>query len=176
MRGYKRARIGSKRESGGAEIGSLAANKLAINYYPNFLFKFLPIFGQHYLSFSQKNNMLNLSHKKLDVYIISLKLLEQIYIVTRVFPTDEKFLLVNQLRRASISVCSNIAEGASRVTKPEKRRFLEISRSSLVEIDTQLEIALMIKYLEKPQIVELENYVERVFMMLTKMMEKLTII
>ena len=126
--------------------------------------------------FSQKNNMLNLSHKKLDVYIISLKLLEQIYIVTRVFPTDEKFLLVNQLRRASISVCSNIAEGASRVTKPEKRRFLEISRSSLVEIDTQLEIALMIKYLEKPQIIELENYVERVFMMLTKMMEKLTII
>ena len=120
--------------------------------------------------------MLNLSHKKLDVYIISLKLLEQIYIVTRVFPTDEKFLLVNQLRRASISVCSNIAEGSSRVTKLEKRRFLEIFRSSLVEIDTQLEIALMIKYLEKPQIIELENYVERVFMMLTKMMEKLTII
>ncbi len=78
--------------------------------------------------------MLNLSHKKLDVYLISLKLLEQVYQITKSFPVDERFLLVSQLRRASISVCSNIAEGASRVTNPEKRRFLEISRSSLVEI------------------------------------------
>jgi four helix bundle protein len=118
--------------------------------------------------------MLNLSHKKLDVYLVSLKLLEQVYLLTKLFPVDERFLLVSQLRRASISVCSNIAEGASRVTKPEKKRFLEISRSSLVEIDTQIEIALLIKYLEKVQLVELENYIERVFMMLTKMMEKLT--
>ena len=118
--------------------------------------------------------MLNLSHKKLDVYLISLKLLEQVYQITKSFPVDERFLLVSQLRRASISVCSNIAEGASRVTNPEKRRFLEISRSSLVEIDTQIEIALLIKYLDKPQIIELESYVSRVFM-LSKMMEKLSI-
>jgi len=55
--------------------------------------------------------MLNLSQKKLDVYLISLKLLEQVYVVTKLFPADERFLLVSQLRRASISVCSNIAEG-----------------------------------------------------------------
>ena len=119
--------------------------------------------------------MLNLSHKKLDAYLISLKLLEQIYQITKAFPQDERFLLVSQLRRASISVCSNIAEGASRTTNPEKRRFLEISRSSLVEIDTQIEIALLIKYLEKPQIAELESYLSRIFMMLSKMMEKLSI-
>jgi len=119
--------------------------------------------------------MLNLSHKKLDVYLISLKLLEQVYQITKSFPVEERFLLVSQLRRASISVCSNIAEGVSRVTNPKKRRFLEISRSSLVEIDTQIEIALMIKYLDKPQIIELESYISRVFMMLSKMMEKLSI-
>lgn len=119
--------------------------------------------------------MLNLSHKKLDVYLISLKLLEQVYQITKSFPVEERFLLVSQLRRASISVCSNIAEGVSRVTNPKKRRFLEISRSSLVEIDTQIEIALMIKYLDKPQIIELESYISRVFMMLSKMMEKISI-
>ena len=55
-------------------------------------------------------------------------------------------LNLSQIRRAAISVCSNIAEGASRISKREKKRFYEISRSSLVEIDTQFEIAIMLKY------------------------------
>lgn len=117
--------------------------------------------------------MLNLSHKKLDVYIIAMKLVEEVYRITKDFPSEERFVLTSQLRRAAISVCSNIAEGSSRKTKPEKRRFLEVSRSSLVEIDTQIEIALVIKYIQKNQIAELEAYLERVFMMLTKMMDKL---
>jgi four helix bundle protein len=82
-------------------------------------------------------------------------------------------VLTSQLRRAAISVCSNIAEGSSRRTKPEKRRFFEISRSSVVEIDTQIEISFVIEYLLKNEIAELEAYLERVFMMLTKLMEKL---
>lgn len=117
--------------------------------------------------------MLNLSHKKLDVYIIAMKLVEEVYRITKEFPSEERFVLTSQLRRAAISVCSNIAEGSSRKRKPEKRRFLEVSRSSLVEIDTQIKIALVIKYIQKNQIAELEAYLERVFMMLTKMMDKL---
>jgi four helix bundle protein len=120
--------------------------------------------------------MLHLSHKKLDVYLNSVKLVAQVYEVTKHFPADEKYTLISQLRRAAISVCSNIAEGSSRTYKAEKKRFLEISRSSLVEIDTQIEIALLLKYLEITQIKNLENYLERVFMMLSKMMEKLVAI
>ncbi len=117
--------------------------------------------------------MLNLSHKKLDVYKISIKLIKEVYKQTKGFPAEEKFLLVNQLRRAAISVCSNIAEGAARKSKLEKKRFLEVSRSSLVEIDTQLEISFEIEYLEVNEIKELENYLERIFMMLTAMINKL---
>ena len=117
--------------------------------------------------------MLQLSHKKLDVYKISLLLIKEIYLLTSKFPDTEKFGLTNQLRRAAVSVCSNIAEGLSRKSDVEKKRFLEISRSSLVEIDTQIEIALMLKYLDKENIVELESYISRVFLMLTAMIVKL---
>ncbi len=113
--------------------------------------------------------MLQLSHKKLDVYKITLLLIKEIYTITKEFPDAEKFALITQLRRASVSVCSNIAEGSSRKTDAEKRRFLEISRSSLVEIDTQIEIALMLNYIKKENIVELESCISRVFQMLSKM-------
>lgn len=102
--------------------------------------------------------MLNLSHKKLDVYNIAMKLVKEVYQATKAFPPEERYVLVTQLRRASISVCSNLAEGASRTSKVEKRRFLEIARSSLVEVDTQIEISLMIQYVQNNQIKDLENY------------------
>jgi four helix bundle protein len=77
--------------------------------------------------------MLNLSHKKLDVYQIALDLLKKVYQLTKHLPNEEQFVLTNQLRRAAISVCSNIAEGAARISRQEKLRFYEISRSSLLK-------------------------------------------
>ena len=117
--------------------------------------------------------MLQLSHKKLDVYKIALALIKEIYSITNHFPDIEKFGLTTQLLRAAVSVCSNITEGSSRKTDLEKRRFLEISRSSLVEIDTQIEIALMLNYINKDNIFELENHISRVFQMLSKMIQNL---
>ena len=117
--------------------------------------------------------MLSLSHKKLDVYKITIELVKEIYKHTGNYPPEERFVLVSQLRRAAISVCSNLAEGCARASKQEKKRFLEVSRSSLVEIDTQIEISLVIDYIKKDEIRELENYLERSFMMLSKMIEKL---
>ena len=116
--------------------------------------------------------MLKLSHKGLDVYQISIKLVEEVYKQTEQFPVNERYVLTNQLRRAAISVCSNIAEGCARKSKTEKVRFFEISRSSLVEIDTQLEISFILQYLQNNHIKELESYLERSFMMLSKMIEK----
>lgn len=112
--------------------------------------------------------MLQLSHKKLDVYILSLRLVKLIYKLTTQFPDNEKFGVTNQIRRASLSVVSNIAEGASRKSINEKKRFNEISRSSLVEIDTQLEVVLMLEYASKDNIFEIENQVSRIFKCLVK--------
>jgi four helix bundle protein len=118
--------------------------------------------------------MLSLSHKNLDVYKISLKLIEKVYKATKEFPKEELFVLVSQIRRAAISVCSNIAEGASRISKKEKKRFYEISRSSLVEMDTHFEIAIILKYYKNEQMKEMEQYLESTFRMLSKMIGNLT--
>ncbi len=113
--------------------------------------------------------MLNLSHKNLDVYRIALTLLKDVYQATKGFPKDEQFLLVSQVRRASISVCSNIAEGASRISKKEKKRFYEIARSSAVEVDTHFEIAITLEFYKKGQLTTLEQNLVSVFRILSKM-------
>jgi four helix bundle protein len=122
---------------------------------------------------TKSSTMLNLAHKQLDVYKIGLKLVQEVYNLTKIFPKEEQFVLVSQLRRAAISVCSNLAEGSSRRTKPEKKRFYEISRSSLVEIDTQFEIALVLEYLHAKQLEKFQSYLESVFRMLSKMISNL---
>ena len=117
--------------------------------------------------------MLNLSHKKLAVYLLSLQRVKEIYLVTAKFPAEEKYVLVTQLRRAAIPVCSNIAEGAARHSKQEKKRFYEISRSSAVEIDTQFEIALLLEYVINIQVTDIAQKIESVFSMLSKMIDNL---
>lgn len=113
--------------------------------------------------------MLQSAHKKLEVYCIARELVKSIYAVTAAFPKHEQFLLVNQLRRAAVSVCSNLAEGSSRISKAEKKRFYEIARASLSEMDTQLEIAVDLNYLKPEQLLIFESKLESVFRMLSKM-------
>ena len=117
--------------------------------------------------------MLVLSHKKLDIWNFSLDLVSKIYSLTSRFPKEELFGLTNQLRRASVSVSSNIAEGLSRTSKLEKIRFLEISRSSLVEIDTQLEIALKLKHCKNDDLVGIEKLINSLFAMITSLKKKI---
>jgi four helix bundle protein len=117
--------------------------------------------------------MLELSHKKLDVYLLAMELVKDIYQITKLLPKDEQYILVNQIRRAAVSVCSNIAEGSARRSKAEKLRFYEISRSSIVEIDTQLEIALILNYFKENEMMNLERKLKSVFNMLSKMITNL---
>ena len=117
--------------------------------------------------------MLNLSHKNLKVYQDGLKLVKEVYKITKQFPKEEQYVIINQLRRAAISVCSNIAEGAARRSKPEKIRFFEISRSSAVEIDTQFEIALMLGFVQLQQTESIKDHLESIFRILCKMIENL---
>lgn len=73
----------------------------------------------------------------------SMELVALVYAATRSFPADERFGLTNQLRRAAVSIPSNIAEGKGRLTKGELMQFFGIARGSVLEVQTQLEIARM---------------------------------
>lgn len=117
--------------------------------------------------------MLDLSHKNLEVYRIAKLLLCGVYKLIITFPKEEQYSLVAQMRRAAISVCSNIAEGAARISKKEKKRFYEVARSSVVELDTQLEIAILQQYLEKKECMETGKHLESTFRLLSKMINNL---
>ncbi|NAS13435.1 four helix bundle protein [Flavobacteriaceae bacterium R33] len=88
------------------------------------------------------------SFKKLDIWKRSRVFCTSIYRLTNDFPDTEKFGLVVQLRRAAVSVPSNIAEGTSRRTKKDFRRFLDFAIGSLYEIETQLLIAQDLNYID----------------------------
>ena len=88
-------------------------------------------------------------HKKLDVWKISMDLVTAIYKQTDSFPEKEIYCLTTQIRRAAISIPSNIAEGAARNTRREFVNFLHIAQGSLSELDTQMEIAKRLEYLKE---------------------------
>ncbi|MCX6318533.1 MAG: four helix bundle protein [Bacteroidetes bacterium] len=91
---------------------------------------------------------LQLNHKKLDVYISSKELVVEIYKLSTFFPVEEKFGLISQIRRAAVSVTLNISEGASRKSIADRKRFYEIARGSLIEVDAGLEIANELGFLK----------------------------
>ena len=119
--------------------------------------------------------MLVLSHKDLDVYKISFLLLNEVYKITKVLPKEEKYGLSSQMRRAAVSVCSNIAEGASRFSKKEKKRFYTVARGSVVEIDTQIDISLQQKFINTGHVIDLNKHLESVFRILSKIISNLTL-
>jgi four helix bundle protein len=88
------------------------------------------------------------SFEKLEIWRLSLDLIETIYETARDLSDDEKFGLTSQLRRASVSVCLNIAEGRASDSDAESRRFLGISLRSLIEIVACLKICERLKYLD----------------------------
>ena len=116
--------------------------------------------------------MLNLSHKRLDVWKHSLELIKIIYKVTEEFPKNEYYGISNQMRRCSVSVSSNLAEGCSRKSANEKKRFFEISRSSLVELDTQIEISLQLNYLKVNSSDHLDELINKLFAKLSNLIIK----
>lgn len=115
--------------------------------------------------------MLLLKHKRLNVYEKSVKLVSAIYLNTNNFPTNEKFGLVSQMRRSAISIPSNIAEGASRRSGKERSRFYEIARSSLVELDTQIELSINLGFLNESEVNKIEGLANEIFAMLSKMIK-----
>ncbi len=85
------------------------------------------------------------THKDLDVWNKAMELAEKIYLLTKELPKEEQFGLTSQIRRAAISVPSNIAEGAARNSDKEFLQFLYVALGSLSEIETQLLLAARLK-------------------------------
>jgi len=116
---------------------------------------------------------LNKPHKKLDVWKKAIDLVQKIYDLTKTFPKNEDYSLTNQMRRAAISVPSNISEGAARQTKKEFIQFLHTAQGSLSELDTQLEIAIRLGYLKEDRLSEVSLLTNDIDKMLTGLIKSL---
>jgi len=116
--------------------------------------------------------MLKLSHKKLDVWKLAIKFVSTIYRITNNYPKDELFGLISQTRRASVSISSNIAEGSARKSLIERKRFYEISRASLVEVDSHLEIAKELEFINEQYFDELDRDINELFAKLSNLILK----
>ncbi|MCA6450362.1 MAG: four helix bundle protein [Chitinophagaceae bacterium] len=110
-----------------------------------------------------------LNHQKLDIYGISRSLVHECYRLTNTFPAEEKFGMISQIRRAALSVHLNIAEGASRKSEAERKRYYEIARGSVIEIDSALDIAEDLCYVRNVPIADLEELMIKCFKLLSGM-------
>jgi len=115
---------------------------------------------------------IDLKHKSLDVYKIVRELVKETYQVSLKLPPDECFNMVQQIRRAALSVKLNLAEGSTRRSEVERKRYLEISRGSVVEIDAALETAVDLEYFSVEQLQNIGVLLNRCFAMLSKMIDK----
>ena len=108
-----------------------------------------------------------MSYRRLVVYQHSRKYVKDIYLLTKDFPKEELFALTNQLRRAAVSITSNIAEAMGRFSDKDKLHFLEFAFGSLYETMSQIEIALDLNYITKERYDDMEKQVSDIAKMLS---------
>jgi four helix bundle protein len=101
-------------------------------------------------------------HKKLEAWKKSIQLVVCVYEATRGFPREEQYGLISQMRRAVLSVPSNIVEGAGRGSMGSFKNSLQIARGSLSEPDTQVEVAYRLGYLDQERVGQLTEAIEEV--------------
>lgn len=114
-------------------------------------------------------------HRKLEAFQLADDLVLNVYRVTRRFPTEEKYGLVSQLRRAAVSVPTNIVEGCARATSADLRHFLTIAHGSLREVGYLLDLAARLEFLndtEATDINERYDHASRVLNNLIRRIEK----
>ncbi|RED44931.1 four helix bundle protein [Seonamhaeicola aphaedonensis] len=113
------------------------------------------------------------SYRDLIVWQKSIDLVTLVYKLVKQFPEDEKYSLISQLKRSSISIPSNIAEGYGRKYTNDYARFLQISRGSLFEMQTQLQIAVNLEFIDKDDLIDVVNLSVEIEKMLNVLIKKL---
>lgn len=111
---------------------------------------------------NRKEKMDERPHKKMDVWKNSMELAAEIYKVTKNFPKEELYGLTSQLRRAAVSVPSNLAEGAARTGPREFLQFINIAQGSLSEIDTQIELSNMLNFIDNKTFNDIQKRLIRI--------------
>ena len=111
--------------------------------------------------------------RKLDIWKNGIELVKQVYQLSKKLPSEEKFGLRSQITRASISVPSNIAEGCSRNSEVEFKRFLEIAIGSLFEVETQLIIAQELKFIEEKELETIFTLIQLEARMINSLINKI---
>lgn len=111
--------------------------------------------------------------KDLEIWKLSRNYCSSIYLITENFPEKEKFGIINQMRRAAISIPSNIAEGSSRKSNKDFSRFLEIAIGSCYELETQLLISNDLRFLETEKLDNLLHDLSRIVQMTAKFISTL---
>lgn len=112
------------------------------------------------------------NYKDLEAYKEAKILVRMIYSLLQRFPKEEMYALCDQLRRAVISVPSNLAEGSGRYSVKEQLHFIEISYGSLLEVECQLDIAHDIKYVSDPEYINVINQIDKVSTLLSGLRNK----
>jgi four helix bundle protein len=113
------------------------------------------------------------SFEKLIVWQEARVLVKSIYAITRTFPKEEIFGITSQMRRAAISICSNIAEGSGRTTKPDQAKFYKIAYSSLLELLNQLIISSDLTFITDSELTELREKIDSIAYKITSLRNSL---
>jgi four helix bundle protein len=112
------------------------------------------------------------SFRNLNVYINAKELVKKVYVLLKKFPKEEQYALCDQLRRAVVSIPSNIAEGCGRETQKDQTHFLNIAYGSLMEVLSQMDVALDLGYITQEEFDETERLVNEESRMLVGMIRK----
>jgi four helix bundle protein len=113
------------------------------------------------------------SFRELTVWQKAMKHVKTIYLISNNFPSSERYGLTDQIRRSSVSVPSNIAEGYGRGSTNDYIRFLNIARGSLYELETQAEVAFLLNYISDKDCTEVINQSVEIEKMLNTLIKKL---
>jgi four helix bundle protein len=108
-------------------------------------------------------------YRELRVWNTAISLVLEIYRLTEAFPFTERFGLTSQLRRAAVSIPSNIAEGHARFTPGEYKNALSIARGSVAEIEVQLTLAQRLSYVDAPALANAFEYCDAISRMITNL-------
>ncbi len=113
--------------------------------------------------------MFEYSFERLEVWKESIELVKMIYDVTKSFPVSEKYGLTSQLRRATVSISSNLAEGTSRISNKDKAHFTTLSFSSAMEVLNQILIAKELEFLSEENYIEIRKKISKITNMLNSL-------